>query len=123
MNYFHLQRLIDKYSNKFTAILPQQGSYDDSGEYVKGEPKKVVLYGAILNISDKKIYNSNGTLTTEDRQLYYKGKLTNQLLGAKILYNGRYYSVESETDNSIFTGVSTYTLKYVSSFNQEGIND
>lgn len=119
MQYFHFERLIDKYSSEITAILPSKGSYDDSGEYVKGEPEKISLYGAILDISEKKIYNSNGTLTEKDKQLFVKGELAQNLVGAKIIYDNKQYSIEDETENSKFTGFSSYTLKYVSAFKGE----
>lgn len=116
MIYFHFERLIEKYSSEFTAILPPKGSYDDSGEYVQGEPEKVSLYGAILDISEKKIYNSNGTLTHKDKQLFIKGELTSNLIGAKVIYEDKQYSVEEEAENCKFTGFSSYILKYVSAF-------
>jgi hypothetical protein len=122
MSYFNFDRLIDKYSSNFIAILPTQGSYSDSGEYVQGEPERVSLHGAILNLSEKKIYNSNGTLTTKDQQLFIKGRLTTEIIGAKIIYDGKQYSVEEETGNNKFTGFSSYVLKYVSAFN-EGVSE
>lgn len=118
MQYFHFDRLIDKYSSKFTAILPSKGTYDDSGEYVQGESKKLSLYGAVLDMTEKKIYNSNGTLTQKDKQLFVKGKLTSDLIGAKVIYENKQYNVEEETENCKFTGVSSYVLKYVSAFNK-----
>ncbi len=118
MRYFHFDRLIEKYSSEFTAILPPKGGYDDSGEYVKGKSEKVSLYGAILDISEKKIYNSNGTISHKDKQLFIKGKLTSNLIGAKVIYEDKQYNVEEETENCKFTGFSSYVLKYVSAFDK-----
>lgn len=118
MQYFHFDRLIDRYSSEFTVILPTNGGYDDSGEYIRGEPEKLSLYGAILDISEKKIYNSNGTLTEKDKQLFVKGELTSNLVGAKVIYDNKQYNVEEETENCKFTGFSSYVLKYISAFDK-----
>ena len=120
MQYFHFERLIRKYSSEFTAILPAKGEYDDNGEYVKGEEKRQTLTGAILDIDEKKIYSSNGTLTTKDKQLFINNALTENLVGAKVIYEGNTYNVEDEKENSKFTGFSSYILTYVSAFNKEG---
>ncbi len=118
MKYFHFDRLIDKYSSQFTAVLPSKGTYDDSGEYVQNEPKKVLLYGAVLDMTEKQIYNSNGTLTQKDKQLFIKGELTSNLVGAKVIYEDKQYNVEEETEDCEFTGFSSYVLKYVSAFDK-----
>lgn len=119
MQYFHFERLIRKYSTEFKAILPAKGSYDDSGEYVKGTKKTVTMTGAILDIDERKLRNSNGTLTTKDRQLYMTSELTDDLTDVRVVYNGKVYSVEDEKENRIFTGVCAYILTYVSAFNKE----
>ena len=125
MQYYHFERLIKKYSSEFTAIIPAQGSYSDDGEYVKGKEKKISLYGAILDISERKLYNSinginarGGTLTTKDKQLYMTDELTENLVGAKVIYNGNVYNVESEVEDFKFTGFCSYNLTYVSAFKE-----
>ena len=115
MQYFHFERLIKKYSSKITAIIPAKGHYEN-GEYVKGSDKTFELMAAILDIDRKKIYNSGGTLTEQDKQLYVIGTLTEEIRGAKIIHNGKEYSVEQDTDNSLFTHFTAYILKYVSAF-------
>ena len=115
MRYFHFERLIKKYSSEVTAILPEKGRYVN-GEYVSSGNQRITFDAAILDIDKKKIYNAGGTLTTQDKQLYVIGTLTDEIRGAKIIYNGNEYSVEQDTDNSFFTNFTAYILKYVSAF-------
>ncbi len=117
MQYFHFDRLINKYSSEFSAILPESGHYADNGEYVIDEKSNLALSGAIIDISESKVRNSNGTLTLKDKQLFIKGKPIEGLINSKVVYGGNQYSVESETENHSFTGFSSYTLKYISAFN------
>lgn len=126
MKYFHFERLIRKYSTEFKVILPAKGSYDDSGEYVKGTKKTVTMTGAVLDIDERKLRSLNstqsartGTLTTKDKQLYMTSELTDDLTDVRVVYNGKVYSVEDEKENRIFTGVCAYILTYVSAFNKE----
>lgn len=124
MAYYHFERLIKKYSSEVTAILPAKGSYVD-GEYVEGKEKRVTFSAAILDVDKRKIYggvggaqsgSSGATLTVQDKQLYVIGTLTDDIIGAKIIHNGKTYSVEEDTDNSLFTHFTAYVLKYVSAF-------
>lgn len=115
MQYYHFERLIKKYSSEITAILPAKGEYVN-GEYVKNEEKRITFDAAILDIDRKKVYESGGTLTLQDKQLYVIGTLTEEIRGAKIIYKGKEYSVEQDTDNSVFTNFTAYVLKYVSAF-------
>ena len=126
MQYFHFERLIRKYSTEFKAILPAKGSYDDSGEYVKGTKKTVTLTGAILDIDERKLRNlngtqsaRNGTLTTKDKQLYMTSELADDLTDVRVIHDGKVYSVEDEKENRTFTGFCAYILTYVSAFNKE----
>lgn len=129
MRYFHFERLIKKYSREITAIIPARGKYVD-GEYVAGKEKRITLNAAILDIDKKKIYGgangsqvggSGATLTAQDKQLYVIGTLTEDIIGAKIIHEGKEYNVEQDTDNSFFTNFAAYILKYVSAFG--GVNN
>lgn len=120
---FNFTRLIEKYSVDFVAEIPSDnGYYDDMGEYVKGEAKKVELRGAIISHKLSKIFRSEGTLTGQDRALYMLKPLEKSLQGAKVIHEGKIYSIGDLHENSTFTGVWAYTLKYVSAFGG-GIND
>lgn len=116
MKYFNFDALIDKYSVDFTVISTGDGHYDDMGEWVTGTEKTTQKRGAIIGISDTKMYRSEGMLTAKDRELYMR-----ESLGAydntHVVYNGNKYKVESMPhDNHEFSGVWAYTLKYVSAF-------
>lgn len=121
MQYFHFERLIAKYSTEFKAVIPDKGGYVD-GEYIKGETERQTLTGAILDIDEKKIRNSNGTLTTKDKQLYMTSELANDLTDVRVVYDGKVYSVEDEKENRQFTGFCAYILTYVSAFDKGGLN-
>ena len=117
MQFFDFRRLIEKYSNNFVAEIPSEG-YWQEGEYVKGEQKQVILRGAILSHRESKVFRSEGTITAHDKALYMLEPLENALQLAKIIYRGNVYSVGDLLENSEFTGVWAYTLKYVSSFKE-----
>lgn len=115
--YFHFKRLIDKYSVLFVLRQSGGGHYDLSGDWVMDEPTETEMRGAIIGISEYKVYRSDGYLTMMDKELYMEEPLScNQNL-ATVLYEGNKYKVESHpNDNHAFTGVYRYTLKHVSAF-------
>lgn len=116
--YFHFQRLIRKYSRPFTVLVPCDGAYGPNGDYVKGEPGRVTLNGAILSHRQNKIFRSEGTLTAQDRALYLLQPLQKALAGALVLHENSLYRIGDALDNSAFTGVWAYTLKYQSAFDR-----
>lgn len=113
---FDFSRLIKKYSSYFDVEIPSKGHYDDKGDYVEGTQTRETLYGAILSHKQLKIFKSGGAITEKDMALYMLEPLKNSLQGAKVLYEGKYYSIGGELENSKFTGVYCYLLKYVSIF-------
>ena len=123
MKYFNLDSLIDKYSVDFTVISTSEGSYNDLGDWVSGSTIEIPKRGAIIGMSDTKMYRSEGMLTAKDKQLFMKESLGCDFDKAHVAYNGIKYKVESQpNDNSQYTGVYCYTLKYVSAFGG-GVND
>lgn len=115
--YFHFERLIDKYSREFTAAYTTGGGgYDDKGDYISGEVVKETLTGAIINFKESKIYRAEGTLTTQDKRLFMLQPLKGALIGATVIDNGNKYRIEEETENAMFTGVYSYVLRWVSAF-------
>lgn len=116
MQYFDFSRLIKKYSVPFTAQIETQGEYDAKGEYKPKEPKTYEFNGTIISLKEDKIYRSEGMLTSNDRQLYMLSPIENSLLGAKVIYQGKTFTIMQDIENAMFTGVYTYLLKHVSAF-------
>lgn len=114
--YFDFYDLINKYSTVFKAVVASESSYNDSGEYLCTKEEKE-LKGAIIGISDSKLYQSAGTLTNKDKYLFMFEELP--LNDTEIIYKNNRYRVEEQVENAEFTGVYQYTLKYVSAFDGE----
>lgn len=114
--YFDFKRLVKKYSKDFVAEIISEGFYDDVGDWIVGTPKAVNLHGAIISHRENKIFRSDGTLTDKDMALYMLEPLENALQTAKIVFEGKVFSVGNSLNNGDFTGVWAYTLKYVSAF-------
>ncbi len=119
---FDFTYLIKKYSSDFVAEIPSEGYYDDMGEYVQGATATETLRGAIISHRQSKIFKSGGAITEKDMALYMLEPLKNSLQGAKITYEGKRYSIGGLLENSKFTGVWAYNLKFVSAFDKEGEN-
>lgn len=117
MQYFNFERLITKYKSAVTLVLSVQGGYDENGDYVKTSTSKEVE-GAVISITDSKLYRSDGTLTAKDKVLYMLEPIKNDLQGAKVTYKGNLYSIDNCKEDFEFTGVYAYTLKYVSAFDE-----
>lgn len=113
---FDFYDLINDNSVEFVAEVPSEGYYNEAGEFVKGTPKRYVLRGVIIANRESKIFRSEGTLTGQDRALYMLEPLDNALQLAKIIHEGKVFSVGDMLENSEFTGVWAYTLKFVSAF-------
>lgn len=118
MQYFNFSRLIKKYSSNFTAITLSEGSFNDAGDWVKGEQAQTTVQGAVIAFKESKIHRSEGTLTTKDRRLFVLSPIDKALQGSKVIYEGNVYSIEDEAENAKFTGVYAYTLRWVSAFKE-----
>lgn len=117
--YFNFKRLIEKYSTVFTAETPSQSGFDDSGDHVEGRTTKSTLKGAIIRHRDLKVIRSDGTFTSKDYALYMTSEPAFNLIGSIVHYEGKRFRVDSELNNSKFTGVWAYNLKYLSAFEVE----
>jgi len=109
---YNFNRLIDKYSVEFTLVVASEGHYD-GGEYVKGAEVETACKGAIVPISDSKIYQSGGTLTTKDRQLFMRVPINQPLKTVKVRFKGSAYSIEQETNFDDYSDAYIYLLKWV----------
>ena len=111
MAYYDFKRLISKYSSSFTLKIPSEGSYV-GGQYQVAYSEKE-LTGAIVSLSMRKVYQSGGYLTSQDRHLYIETPIESALSGAIVVFDGNEYSIEedSENGNERFTGVYSYVLR------------
>lgn len=83
---YDFSRLIAKYGVPFEMVTKEKGEYS-GGVYKEGKETVTPVTGAIIPMTESKIYQSGGTLTTKDRQLYYRGKFAEALKGAVVRYN------------------------------------
>lgn len=115
--YFNFTSLINKYSREL-VVLKKTGDWNSLGDWVE-QTSEHNIHGAILGINENKIYRSEGTLTAQDKILYMLTPIDDALMSGMVIFNGNKYNIEGQTgtDNSDFTGVYTYTLKFVSAFN------
>lgn len=117
MQYFNFRRLINKYMCNFTLKKPSKGSYV-GGQYQQGSIEEIELTGAILSTTATKAYQSGGYYKKQDKRLYTLEPIEGSLDGCKVVYNNNEYSIEEDYQqgNEQFTGVSSYVLRWVSSF-------
>jgi len=117
MAYYNFNSLIAKYSADFTVISVATGAYDSKGDYQSGATTRTQKRGAIMGLSDNKIYRSEGMLTSKDKQLLMQEPLGCDYDNAHVVFGGNKYKVESQpNDNHAATNVWEYTLKFVSAF-------
>lgn len=116
MQYFDFEYLIDKYGRDVTIAIPSEGHYDDSGDWVKGEPETITIFGAVVNFKESKVFRSEGTLTTQDKKLFTLEPLKLPLNGSVAVFEGKGYNIEDNTENAEYTGVYAYTMRFCSAF-------
>ena len=118
MQYFHFERLIQKYSRSITVHVPADGEYKD-GRYESGKSKETKIVAAILSHAKNKQFQPGGSIETQDRILYTLQPIDKALIGAEISFEGNTYqiSADRQTGNECFTGVYAYVLRWVSAFN------
>ena len=111
MKLYNFTRLINKYSVEFCL-------HKKHGEYVGGRwetSDEVVekMHGAIVPMSDRKIYGSGGTYTQGDRELYLFKPLMGDLSDFQVVYGQTTFNVEESRDYSSYADVYVYVLKRV----------
>ena len=112
MKLYNFHRLIKKYSVTF-CLHRTQGEYV-SGKWEKGGEIVKEMQGAIVPVSDRKIYGSGGTYTEQDRELYITSKLPEPLSDLKVVYKDNEYAVEYGSNFEDYADAAVYTLKWVS---------
>lgn len=119
MKPYNFSNLIIKYGVDFEIKEFNNGKYI-GGRWSEAEAKTQNGFGAIIPLAERKIYQSGGSYTAKDRQLYTFKTLGRNLKNIKLLYKNSLYSVEQETDYSDYSDVFVYLLKYVSLFDESG---
>ena len=114
--YFDFSDLISDYMNPFTVVTRSEGGYDDRGIWRDGQEQETEYTGAIIAFRESKVFRSEGVITAKDRRLFTLEALPQALVGAKVIYKGQEYKIDSELENAEFTGVWSYLLKWVSAF-------
>ena len=120
MQYFDFTQLIEDYSSEFTLITYAKSELKDNGDVVKGESEAITLNGAIISRGESVIFRSDGKLTAKDKRLFMLAPIDKALLNSQVVYENEVFTIQGSTDNSKFTGVWAYVMKYVSAFNQKG---
>lgn len=112
MKLYNFLRLINKYSVDF-CLHRTQGSYV-AGKWEEGGEVVEKMRGAIVPMSQRKVYDSGGTYTAQDRELYLTTPLKAPLSALKVVYKGNTYTVEDARNFEEYADVAVYTLKRVS---------
>ena len=120
MRYFNFDRLITKYSTEFIVRIPIEGGNAKYGTNKPKTFKNITMQGAIISHSETKIFRSEGTLSQQDKALYMLKPIDNALKGAELVHDNKVYRIGDLLENSTFTGVWSYSLKYISVFNDIG---
>lgn len=116
---FNFSRLLKKFHVDFMVITETEEGYFDHGKYVDGEQIMEKRCGAIVPMSNRKIYTTGGTYTQSDRELFTFKPLPGKLSQLKVIYKGLIYNVEESTDHSDYCDVYSYNLKRVGVFDEK----
>ena len=111
MKLYNFANLISKYSVTF-YLHKTQGKYV-SGKWEKDDDVVKEMRGAIVPLSDTKIYQSGGTYDKNDRELYMTEPIPEPLSEWRLEYKGKTYTVENGRDFSDYADVAVYNLKAV----------
>lgn len=118
MQYFNFIRLVKKYSKEITVITLSDGYFDDKGDWIKNEKPNHVMQGAVIRHRTHKVFNSSGVLTENDYALYLTEKPVFDLVGTTVIVDDQKFKVQSKLDNSEFTGVWSFNIRYISAFKE-----
>ncbi len=112
MKLYDFTRLINKYSVEF-CLHQTQGSFV-AGKWEQGGERVKKMRGAIVPMKDKKLYDSGGTYTSKDRELYLTQPLRGDLSSYNVVYRGNAYAVEEGRNFEDYADAAIYVLKWQS---------
>ena len=107
--------LIRRHSMAFELVSYSEGNYI-GGKWQNGLESVSERFGAIIPMSERKIYKSGGTYTSKDRTLYMSSPISEPLKYVKVRYKNNLYNVEEARDFSDYSADYVYVLRWVSSF-------
>nr|DAD87162.1 MAG TPA: head closure knob [Siphoviridae sp. ctM4P7] len=110
---FDFTDLIEKYSVPYTLIIPGENGGFVDGYYQEATATRREMEGAIVPYKESRIYQSGGSLTNEDRELYSSEKLEFEK-NLYVEHSGKTYKVDTEADYGDYADVYVYGLKRVS---------
>jgi hypothetical protein len=107
---YNFARLIGKYSVPCQHITRQPGEYDEDG--IWREPQDVArdTKAAILPVPERTLFESGGRYTAADRLIITLAEFPFQSF---IVYKGRKYRIEEETDYTEYADFRQYLAKLV----------
>lgn len=111
---YDFRSLIEDHSVPFELVSKSGGKYV-GGKWQSGTESISEHSGAIITMSERKIYQSGGTFTSKDRHLYTIEPIDEPLKEAQVRYKGNVYSIEEENDLSDYSPAYIYVLRWVSS--------
>ncbi len=113
---FQFKGLIDQFSLDFLLEVVSAGKRDDIGEWKDGERGWESHRGALVPLGERQIAQSGGTLTEADRTLYFAGERLKE--GTRIAHENKLYSIVRVNPYDNYADFNSYTVKYVSAFNE-----
>lgn len=113
MKLFNFSRLLKEYSVECELIRETGGGKYVGGNWIPDPASKPeTIHGALIPMTDRKICQSGGTYTAQDRELITEIGVPLEP-AAYIVHQGKRYHVESENDYSEYAGFHNYNLKRV----------
>lgn len=112
---YNFTDLVRRHSVPFQLVTKSGGSYA-SGKWESGSESVSERSGAIIPMSEYKAYQSGGTYSTKDCNLYMTTPIESPLKETQVRYKGNVYNVEQSRDFSDYSADYVYLLKWVSSF-------
>lgn len=109
--------LIERHSFPFELVSHTGGAYV-GGKWQSGLETISERIGAIIPLTERKIYQSGGTYSTKDRHLYMITPIEESLEGAQVRYKGNVYNIEEDRDFSDYSETYVYVLRWVSAFDR-----
>lgn len=115
---YNFNRLIKKYGVTCSLLEEASGGRYEGGEWVPDPaPPEEEITGALIPMTERKIYQSGGTYTEHDREFLTFTEIPLEP-AHHITYHGAKYKVESNTDYSDYAGFYAYNLKRVGAFDR-----